>query len=64
MQHPRDPQLYADFPVDKPYELSNHEQHMKAGEISTSIFLALDDSGRIYDKITVNFVPPKNNETK
>ncbi len=57
MQHPGNPQFSLTMKVGQEYRITNHEDHMKAGHVSTSEFLALDNQGNVYDKITISFVP-------
>lgn len=57
MQHPSHPSLSKNFSLGEKHRIQNHEQHMKAGHVSSSEFLALDPQGRVYDKITISFVP-------
>ncbi len=57
MGHPQNPALSKTFSLGEKHRIINHEQHMKSGHVSTSEFLALDDQGRIYNKIIISFLP-------
>ena len=58
MQHPGDSNLYQDFKVSQQHRIANHEQHMRAGHDSTSVFSAWDSVKKEHtERIFITFEP-------
>ncbi len=57
MQDPKNPALYEDFELGRPYVITKHEKYMQAGRLSRSVFLALDDQNKVYNQIKLIFKP-------
>ena len=57
MQHPSDPNRQMTFKIGRRVQIVNHESHMRAGHESQSVFIALDDKGNAYGRITLTFMP-------
>lgn len=57
MQHPGNPDMSMTFDVGKQYRIQNHEDHMRAGHVSSSEFIALDKDGNERGVIALSFVP-------
>ena len=57
MQHPDSPALFRTFAIGRPFRISNHEGHMRAGHESTSEFIALDAKGNELDRFALTFRP-------
>jgi len=57
MQHPQRPDLHIMYPLGQAVRIINHETYMRRGQLSSSEFLAQDDSGKTYDRILIEFKP-------
>ena len=57
MQHPRNPQTYIEYPLNQDVGLDIHAEYMRKNVYSSSLFLAMDRSGRVYDEILIEFSP-------
>jgi hypothetical protein len=57
MQHPTRPDLHIIYPIDQPVRIINHETYMRRGQLSSSEFLAMDNAGKVYDRIVIEFKP-------
>ncbi|MBI3609183.1 MAG: hypothetical protein HY204_00575 [Nitrospirae bacterium] len=57
MQFPADPGRRMTFPLGRPVRLVDPEMNLKEGKRVQSEFVAVDELGNEYDKISLTFVP-------
>lgn len=57
MPHPDDPEKSKLYALDKNARIIAHENSMKQGRSAQATFIAVDDKGKAYDRLTVTLVP-------
>ncbi len=57
MQHPHNKDLFIYWPLNHEVYIQNHSDYMLRGQYSSSKFIAIDEQGRAYDEILIEFDP-------